>query len=292
MIIKFLNNDFFDENEDIRAFFCGAHREKNIHSHEFWELSYIYEGQGENHTNNESETVKVGDFLLIKPGARHSVISPPLNRGALVRVCNCIFTQNYFKRLLEKYCSVTELKDYELYNMIVGNTPFCLHLQDDNAQNVKHLMWLIAHEYNHFTAGSGIIIEHAMLDLFIIITRLYEYHMHKATPTVSRNAEIDELMKYIRSNFGCKLTLDFLAEHIHLSREYLSRSFKQYTGKTISGYLLEIRISRAKQMLCTSSHSVADISVYCGYPSVSNFQRVFKKVTGMSPGEYRNKYIK
>ena len=173
--------------------------------------------------------------------------------------------------------------------MLLGSKPFCLHLTDDNAKNVKNLMWLIAHEYNHFTVGSELIIENTILDLLIIITRLYEYRLKKASPTVSRNNEIDRLMKYMRSNFGYKLTLDFLAEQIHLSREYLSRYFKQYTGKTISEFLMEIRISKAKEMLRTSSHSVEDIGAYCGYPSVSNFQKAFKKATGLSPSGYRKK---
>lgn len=174
--------------------------------------------------------------------------------------------------------------------MILNQEPFCIHLSDDNAQNIRHLMWLIAHEYNHFTVGSEIIIRHAMIDLLIIITRLYEYGIKKAAPIVSKNAEIDELMKYMRSNFSYKLTLEFLAAHVHLSREYLSRYFKQCTGKTISEFLLEIRMSRAKEMLRTSSHSVTDIGIYCGYPSVANFQKAFKNFVGMPPSEYRKKH--
>lgn len=285
MNTEFLNKDFFDENENIRAFFCCAHSEKNMHSHEFWELGYIYEGIGTHHTSKGNEAVKAGDFILIKPGGYHSVTAP--QNGASTRVCNCLFTQNYFEMLIQEYWNVSGLADYTMQDMLLGAKPFCLHLTDDNAKNVKHLMWLIAHEYNHFTIGSELIIKNTMLDLLIIITRLYEYSLKKAAPTVSRNDEIDRLMKYMRSNFGYKLTLDFLAGQVHLSREYLSRYFKRYTGKTISEFLTEIRISKAKEMLRTSSHSVEDIGAYCGYPSVSNFQKAFKKATGMSPGGYR-----
>lgn len=287
MNTKFLDKDFFDENENIRAFFCRAHSEKNMHSHEFWEIGYIYEGIGKHHTNEGSKTIKAGEFILIKPGARHSVTAP--QKGAPTRVCNCLFTQNYFEMLIQEYWNVSGLADYTLHDMLLGSEPFCLHLSDDNAKNVKHLMWLIAHEYNHFTVGSELIIKTAMLDLLVIITRLYEYSIKKAAPTVSRNDEIDRLMKYMRSNFGYKLTLGFLAEQVHLSREYLARYFKQYTGKTVLEFLTEIRISKAKEMLRTSSHSVEDIGAYCGYPSVSNFQKAFKKATGLSPSGYRKK---
>lgn len=287
MTKKFSDNDFFEEKEELRAFFCSANREKDFHSHEFWELTYIYEGRGRNYTDSGSELIKEGSFLFIKPGKEHCLTSLPPKDGSPARVCNCLFTQKYFERLAEEYTQVAELQNYAFYQMLLGEIPFCIHLSDDNAQNIRHLMWLIAHEYNHFTAGSEIIMQHALLDLLISITRLYDYQKHNCAPTVTRNTEIDELMKYMRSNFGCKLTLDSLAAHVHLSREYLSRYFKQYTGKTISDFLLEIRISRAREMLGNSFHSVADIAAYCGYPSVSNFQKAFKKVTGMSPSEYR-----
>lgn len=285
MDITYFNKDFFEENENIRAFFCRTHSEETMHSHEFWELGYVYEGIATHHTDKKDKLVKAGDFILIKPGTRHSVTAP--QNGAPTWMCNCLFTQNYFELLMQEYWNISELADYALHDMLLGSDPFYLHLSDDNAKNVKHLMWLTAHEYNHFTAGSELIMKNATLDLLVIITRLYEYSVKKAVPTVSRNDEIDRLMKYMRSNFGYKLTLDFLAEQVHLSKEYLSRYFKQYTGNTILEFLTEIRISKAKEMLRTSSHSIEDIGAYCGYPSVSNFQKTFKKATNLSPSEYR-----
>ncbi len=287
MSVHFLNKDFFQENESLRAFFCVAGKTKNIHSHEFWELAYVYEGRGKHHTDT-TESVKEGNFFLIKPGAKHSLTSLPDNDGSPMRVCNCIFTQEYFKTIEKEYASVPELQSYALYDKILSGAPFCIRLSDDNARNIRHLMWLTAHEYNHFTIGSEMIMRHSILDLLICITRLYEYSIKRAAPSVSKNAEIDELMKYMRSNFSYKLTLEFLAEHVHLSREYLSRYFKQYTGKNISEFLLEIRMSRAKEMLRTSSYSVADIGIYCGYSSVNNFRKAFKSFVGIPPSTYRN----
>lgn len=284
---KHLVKDYFDENESIKAFFTIAQREKNMHSHTFWELVYIYEGCGINYTNDGEKNVKDGVFLFMKPGVRHSLVSPTKGEGAPLRVCNCIFTQEYLNTMINEYAHIEGIKNYALFKHITNDASFSIQLNDDNARNINHLMWLIAHEYNHFTIGSEEIIRQSFLSLLICITRLYEYQTNRAIPTVSKNSDIDKLMKYIRSNFASKLTLDLLAAHIHLSREYLCRYFKKYTGKTISDFLLEVRIAQAKQMLRTTSHSVTDIGAYCGYPSVSNFQRSFKRVVGMSPNEFR-----
>lgn len=120
---------------------------------------------------------------------------------------------------------------------------------------------------------------------------MYEYKNSSLSGVVSKSHEIDELAKYIRANFSYNLSLDFLAQHMHLSREYLSRYFKKHMGKTISEYLLEVRIEKAKQMLRTSSYSISDICEHCGYTSVGNFQKAFKKVTSVSPSAYRKGHL-
>ena len=104
---------------------------------------------------------------------------------------------------------------------------------------------------------------------------------------VSERFDIDELLKYISINYGSKLSLDLLAANMHLSREYLCRYFKKHTGKTIFDYIREVRIAQAKHLLRTSSHPIADIGAFCGYPSVSSFQRAFRAEEGISPGEFR-----
>lgn len=89
------------------------------------------------------------------------------------------------------------------------------------------------------------------------------------------------------SNFGSNLTLDFLAEYVHLSPEYLSRYFKKHTGKNLSKFITETRIKKAKYMLRTDDQPIHEIAEYCGYTSISNFEKAFKKLTGMTAGEYR-----
>ena len=131
-----------------------------------------------------------------------------------------------------------------------------------------------------------------MINLLIYIARLHKAQTVKQQTSDNKNAALDEIIKYIRSNFGGNLTLDLLAEQAHISREYLSRKFKNYTGTNLSDFITEVRIERAKQLLRSSTHSITDISAYCGYTSLGNFQRFFKKLTGCSPSEYRKKMKK
>lgn len=289
-MIKYLTEaDFFDINENVYAFFTCANHTASTHCHEFYEITYVYEGEACNISNDSQTTLKTGDFMLIKPGAVHSITTPKNNGNSLARICNCLIRKNYFEKLMEKYNSLDDMNGYMLSDMLRQNSPFCIVLHDDNASNIKHLIWLIAHEYNHSTSGSNIIIENSLYSLLICMTRLYEYKNGSLSTPVSKHEVIDELIKYMTANFGSNLTLDFLAQHVHLSREYLSRYFKKQTGKNISEFLTEIRISRAKQMLSTNTLSVEDISEYCGYNCTRTFEKAFKKITGFSPAEYRRK---
>lgn len=285
MLKVYKESDFFDEHENIYAFFSLADAVRNIHAHEFWEIAYVYEGEAQNETIHGNTHLQAGNFLLIKPGAEHSfTYKRNTSRG---RICNCLIRRSYFEKLIEKFQKKYELSGYRLYELLSDSMPFCIQLSDDNADNVRHLIWQIAHEYNHFTVGSDYIMENALINLLVYMTRMYEYQQGKATSPVSTHQDIDELIKYLNSNFGQNLTLEYLAERQHLSKEYLSRYFKKETGKNISEYLSEVRISRAKGMLHTNTFPIGFVSEYCGYGSVSAFEKAFKKIVGISPSSYR-----
>lgn len=287
METKYSHKDFFRENEEIRTFFSSAHMKKNIHSHKFWEIAYVYEGTALIHTPTETIQLNGGDFVLIKPETKHCITLYHESKNTSMWMCCCIFTQKYFENIRSDFLGINELNRYLLYGILGDNSRAVIKLSDDNAQNAKHLLWMLAHEYNHYTDGSEFIMRNAAVNLLAYITRMYEYQNTSASGVVSKSHEIDELAKYIRSNFSYNLSLDFLAQHIHLSREYLSRYFKKHMGKSISEYLLEVRTDKAKQMLLGSTYPITDIAEYCGYASASNFRKAFKKVTGVSPGEYR-----
>lgn len=195
-------------------------------------------------------------------------------------------TQEYIDYLTERFLSLHELDEYALKKMILNKASFCIHLKDDSG-SVNNLLMTAAHEYKHFSHGSNEMIENAALSLLIYITRLYEKNINNDTITTTKNEVIDDLIKYIKSNFGSNLTLDYLAAYVHMSPEYLSRYFKKCTGVNISDFIAETRIEKAKYRLRTSNWSVNDICEYCGYRSISNFQKVFKKTVGMTAGEYR-----
>jgi len=283
----FLADNFFINESPIYAFFGVEPRDKKIHSHDFWELTYVYEGRGTHYMKDSVMPINEMQFSFISPKAEHCIVSPPRKGNALVRVCNVLIRAEYMDKIIDRYRKIDEFADHALTGML--SDVFCIQLSDDSKIILNHMM-AVTHEFNHFSEGSGFIIENCLLDILIYIARLLQAQTAKRTEPISKVDVLDETIKFIRSNFGGELTLELLAEHAHISREYLSRRFKSYTGKNISDFIAEVRIERAKQLLRNSTHTVTDISLYCGYTSLGNFQRFFKKLTGCTPSEYRKKY--
>jgi len=281
-----LADNFFENNSPIYAFFGVERRDKNIHSHDFWEISYVYEGRGTHYMEDSALPIREKEFIFISPETEHCIVSPPKENGAWVRVCNVLVRKTYMDKIISKYKQIDRFADYTFTQKL--NQTFCLQLSDDSRIVYNHLM-AITHEFNHFSEGSNFIIENCMINILIYMARLHKAQTGKQQISDNKNEALDEVIKYIRSNFGGNLSLDFLAKQAHISREYLSRTFKSYTGINISDFITEVRIERAKHLLRSSTHTVTDISLYCGYTSLGNFQRFFKKLTGCSPSEYRKK---
>ena len=96
-------------------------------------------------------------------------------------------------------------------------------------------------------------------------------------------------MEYIRINYDRKLSLDDIAQHVYLSRSYLSSLFREETGQTLFSYINQVRVEKSKLFLMDSSISLAEVATMCGFEDQSYFTKVFRKITEMSPKQYRDR---
>ena len=92
---------------------------------------------------------------------------------------------------------------------------------------------------------------------------------------------------YIKENLAEKLTLEDAAEHVSLSKSYFCRILKDELGYTFTKHVNHLRVERAKLYLRDSTMSIADIAYAVGFDDQSYFTRIFKKLTNVSPGQYR-----
>ncbi|MEK4853491.1 helix-turn-helix domain-containing protein [Paenibacillus sp. FSL H7-0756] len=97
-----------------------------------------------------------------------------------------------------------------------------------------------------------------------------------------------EIVKYIEQNYPSDLSLQEVAGKFQVSREYVSRRFKQEYGINFSDYIVSVRIEKAKLLMQNPGLKLAQISEMVGFHDVKYFSKVFKKHTGHSPKDYRD----
>ncbi|WP_332696671.1 response regulator transcription factor [Halalkalibacter lacteus] len=101
---------------------------------------------------------------------------------------------------------------------------------------------------------------------------------------------ITKALEYIAAHFTENLTLQSVADIVHLSKSYFSLYFKKQTGRNFVDYLIELRIREAKRLLVQNENRIYDVAGASGFKDVKYFSKVFKKVTGVTPMEYREKH--
>jgi len=103
---------------------------------------------------------------------------------------------------------------------------------------------------------------------------------------------VKKAQEFIETNFEDKITVDQLASMLELSRRNLERRFKKATANTVVEYMQRVKIEAAKMSFESSRENVNEVMYKVGYSDTKAFRTTFKKITGLSPTQYRNKYNK
>lgn len=97
---------------------------------------------------------------------------------------------------------------------------------------------------------------------------------------------------YIYAHIHYRITLEELADYLKISESYLSKLFKNEMGISVSDYINELKVDKAKNMLQYSDSKIAEIANYLSFSSQSHFIQVFRKITGVTPYKFRQEYFR
>ena len=102
--------------------------------------------------------------------------------------------------------------------------------------------------------------------------------------------EVFSALQYIAEHSHEAIGIDDVAAHVDRSRSYITRRFREEIGLSINEYIIETKIRDAKRLLRYSDRSLGEIAAILAFSSQAYFQTVFRKKTGLTPGEYRKKH--
>ncbi|MGY5849381.1 GlxA family transcriptional regulator [Salegentibacter sp. F14] len=153
--------------------------------------------------------------------------------------------------------------------------------------------------YSYLNLLLYLVEKYAGREIAILTSKAFMIELDKAKQSAFRIFEgqknhedhtVKNVQEYIENNFQEKINICDLSERYALSRRSLERRFKAATNNTISQYIQRVKVEAAKRSLENSRDNVGEIMYEVGYCDEKAFRNTFKKITGISPIQYRNKY--
>lgn len=110
-------------------------------------------------------------------------------------------------------------------------------------------------------------------------------------PSLTEDAKkkMESICVFIKEHYTEDISREMISETLNMNPDIFSRMFNKYTGKSLPDYINSLRIDEAKKLLLETDITVSRLAIDTGYENIRTFNRAFKKITGMSPGEYREK---
>jgi len=127
-------------------------------------------------------------------------------------------------------------------------------------------------------------------ELASLLTLLMAESWHKAEKKANLKQSVMPVKDYLDAHYTEKITLDTLSKEFYISKNYLTRVFKEQFGMSVKDYLQVVRITHAKQMLRTTDKTAEEIAIVCGFGAPHYFSRVFKEIEGVPPSVYREQW--
>ena len=144
--------------------------------------------------------------------------------------------------------------------------------------------------WESFMEGLNEIRRKNCLSILLWLTNLFSWIMDYSASklNVSETDIMIRAKRYIADHYeDAQLSLSMVAEYVGLNEKYFTNRFTKETGETFSGYLKDLRMQKAQELLRTTSFKIYEISEMVGYHNAEHFTRMFKKVNGVSPAQYR-----
>lgn len=255
---------------------------KNLHWHKEIEICYIHEGTGNYLINGREYTFSPGDIFMIGNDDIHLCHN---DKNLIMQVI--MFDPDFLR---SGYGTTFDYDYLRPFLESAEDFPRKIESCDPAAPRLVELLSEMEQEYTEMQKGYELIIKALLLQFFgLVVRRCLDQEFSCDEKRISHKAakKIMEIITYLEENYADEISLGSLSEMFQMSVPYMCSTFKRFTGSSPIDYLIKRRIFMAKTMLNSTESSVIAISKDCGFDSLSNFNHLFKALTGISPTEYR-----
>lgn len=237
-----------------------------LHTHKCAELFYVIGGKGQFLVRDNAFTIGAGDMVIVNPYIEHTETSLAANPLEYI---------------------VMGIEGLELDMDDTTDHSFCIINFREESTDVHFYLRSMLMEIEQKNTGFETICQD-LLDI-LLIKLLRKTNFTKALSSSREDLSPDTIAvrRYIEGHFREPLSLDILAENIHINKFHLAHIFSKEFGISPINYILKLRIKESRELLRTTNFSLSQIARTCGFSSPSYFSQRFRAAEGMSPAEFR-----
>ncbi|SHH72550.1 AraC family transcriptional regulator [Clostridium grantii] len=291
--LPILNESIFENEIPFYMNKDSIEKKSNIgmHVHTFIEIAYVYSGNGIHLIYDKEYAVTKGDIFIILPFVPHSFQPCSSQNPSKLIIFNCIFPLDSIHNLKFEPSFKNQLTTFfsSSYYSIYNDTFLKLTLCDLSSCKISALYERMYEEYILKEYYYADMLSSYLCELLILIYRYSVQNPSIITPEHLHTHQIVfEGVHYLQENYTKDVSLQEICNYVSFSKSYFSFLFKKTMGMSIFSYLQKIRIDKACELLLKSQYKITTISKMVGYTDYRFFSKNFKKITNLSPTDYRN----
>lgn len=269
------------ENESFSIQFMrrtGFSSMATAHAHSFYEIYYLRKGERVYFLNGKVNTVKSGDMIVINPNDVHRTASSTVPEFERVLIN---FTHEFIKQHLSSNLNVLP---FQQGSQIIR---FPVEKQSQIERTVFEMLKECKHERPGYLDYTKALLSELLIEIY--------RQSFQSSPAIHHpmHEKISEIATYLQQHYNDNVTLQNIAEQFYISPSYLSRTFKKVTGFYFNEYIQAVRMREARRQLIETDEKILNISVNVGFHSIAHFNKTFKKMSNLTPMQFRkqNKHL-
>lgn len=250
-----------------------------VHYHSDYEINLVLNDEGKRIIGDSEETFTSPDLVMVGPNIPHAW------RGTRPEG-NHVITIQFSENLLN--FPILDKRLFATIKQLLIESRRGLTFSEDTKKLITDKILRLTRLQGFHTVLDflSILYDLSIANKQILMSGVYDSNEMIAT---SKSRRIEKVCNYIETNYQEPIKLLDVANLVNMSESAFSHFFKKKTGCSFIDYLNSVRIGKASQMLIDTTHSINEICYSCGFNNLSNFIRIFKKIKGPTPSEYRSK---
>lgn len=266
-----------------KEFFYNVHVPWHIHLE--YEVVFIYMDNGIKHVGSHFGNIHGMEILLLGPNLPHnwlinkrtSTTDTYKDYQLVIHFPKDVFGTGFF-----------DLAPFSDINELLKKSELGLCFKGDSTEEIGREMEAMLHMKEFDRSIALLRLLHRLAGMEYSVLSSYGFSNVLNEEKVKR---MNKVFKYITINYKENITLESIAEIAHMTPQAFCKYFKERTHKTFIEFVNEVRIGHACKLLFEDNYNILQICYESGFNNLSNFNRQFKKITGMSPIEYRKKVL-